>query len=112
MGRDRLAGAGLSPDVVAEVGRLVRMTENHPADDPDAKALSDADRRSSRPGRRRYAAYVADVRGEYSHVTDEDIRPRRPAPRPGRRQHLFHTAHGRATWEEPARANVARELAD
>ena len=57
---------------------------------------------------------MADVRGEYSHVTDEDFRSGRAALLRDlvAAQHLFHTAHGRATWEEPARANVARELAD
>ncbi|MGI8645706.1 MAG: HD domain-containing protein [Nocardioides sp.] len=106
---------GLDDDVVAEVSRVVRLTEHHrPADDdPNGQALSDADLAILAAGPVRYADYVATVRGEYAHVADGDFRAGRAMVLRDllAKEHLFHTSHGRATWEEPARANVARELA-
>ena len=60
----------------------------------------------------RYDRYVADVRAEYAHVTDE-------AWSEGRRRVLrtfldrskiFHTEAGRERWEAAARTNISREL--
>jgi predicted metal-dependent HD superfamily phosphohydrolase len=52
------------------------------------------------------------VRREYAHVADDDFRAGRAAVLGDllAKPHLFHTAHGRAAWEAPARANVTREL--
>ena len=109
-----LPAAGVDAVLVAEVGRLVRMTEQHrPADDDrDGRALSDADLAILAAGPDRYAAYVASVRGEYAHVGDDDFRAGRAAVLGDllAKPHVFHTAHGRAAWEDRARANVAREL--
>lgn len=101
-------------DVVAEVARLVRMTETHaPAeDDATGCALSDADLAILAAGPERYTEYVAAVRREYAHVDDEDFARGRAAvlgdlldkPR------LFHTDRAAAGWEEAARANVLAEL--
>jgi predicted metal-dependent HD superfamily phosphohydrolase len=113
--RDALTGAGVPPAVVAEVVRLVLLTETHrpePGDDNGA-ALSDADLAILAADHARYAEYAADVRREYAHVADADFRRGRAAvlrdllgkPR------LFHTAHAREHWETPARANVEREVA-
>ena len=111
---DALTQAGVPVAVVAEVVRLVRLTETHrpEGDDPDGAALSDADLAilAADPGR--YAQYAADVRREYAHVSDADFRLGRAAvlrdlldkPR------LFHTAHAREHWEAAARANVEREI--
>jgi predicted metal-dependent HD superfamily phosphohydrolase len=111
---DALTQAGVPVAVVAEVVRLVRLTETHrpEGDDPDGAALSDADLAilAADPGR--YAQYAADVRREYAHVSDADFRLGRAAvlrdlldkPR------LFHTAHAREHWEAAARTNVEREI--
>lgn len=111
-----LPGLGLEPTVVAETVRLVRLTADHrPADDDaEGHALSDADLAILAAPAARYAEYAAAVRREHAAVPEADFRAGRAAilrdllakPR------LFHTAHGRAHWEGPARANVERELAD
>ena len=113
--QDALTEVGVPADVVAEVVRLVRLTETHrpePGDDNGA-ALSDADLAILASDPVRYAEYAADVRREYAHVDDADFRRGRDAvlrdllakPR------LFHTAYAFEHWEAPARANVERELA-
>lgn len=103
------------PATIAEVARLVRLTEHHRPDAADANgcALSDADLSILAATRERYDEYVAAVRSEYAHLDDEVFAAGRaevlraltdtPA--------LFRTAHGRSEWEQSARANVARELA-
>ncbi|WP_322937052.1 HD domain-containing protein [Nocardioides bizhenqiangii] len=99
---------------VAEVARLVRLTESHRPDDTDANgcALSDADLGILAAPRSRYDEYVAAVRAEYRHLSDdvftagraEVLRELTAKPR------LFHTAHGIAEWEDAARRNVEWEL--
>jgi predicted metal-dependent HD superfamily phosphohydrolase len=110
-----LAAAGVAPDRVAEVVRLVRLTATHRPEpgDRDGAVLSDADLAvlAAAPGR--YAAYTVGVRRDFAHVVDEDFRRGRAAvlrdllAAPA----LFHTATGRRLWEAPARANVEAELA-
>ena len=111
-----LPEAGVEATTVAEVARLVRLTEQHrPATGDDAgELLSDADLGilAADPGR--YADYVATVRREYAHVPDEQFAAGRAAilrdllAKPT----LFHTTYAREQWEQRARANVARELAE
>lgn len=102
------------PSTVTETARLVRLTETHRPSDDDVNgcALSDADLGILAAPADRYAEYVGAVREEYSHLPDEVFAK-------GRRDvltdllakpHLFHTTHGRATWEAAARANVEAEL--
>lgn len=97
-----------------EVARLVRVTAAHLPDvaDSDAAALCDADLAVLAASPRRYARYVAGVRREYPHVTDEDFRRGRAEVlrRLLGRGHLFTTTTGRRRWERPARDNVALEL--
>lgn len=110
-----LTAAGLPPDAVAEVARLVRLTATHdPADDDLAgMVLCDADLAILAAPRERYAEYTAGVRREYAHVSDDDFRRGRAQvlrtllDRPA----LFRTAFGRRQWESMARANVVAELA-
>ncbi|NYD40660.1 HD domain-containing protein [Nocardioides panaciterrulae] len=111
-----LPDAGVPASVVAEVARLVRLTETHRPedDDPAGCVLSDADLAILAAPAGRYAEYAADVRREFAHVPDPDFRAGRAAvlrdllakPR------LFHTAHAREHWEAAARANVEHELAE
>ncbi|MFT4189192.1 MAG: hypothetical protein QM621_11500 [Aeromicrobium sp.] len=105
----------LDAATVAEVVRLVRLTEDHRPDPEDTSgcALSDADLAILAAPPERYDAYVAGVRAEYAHLPDDVfvagrtdvLRDLASSPQ------LFRTRHGRAHWEEPARANMARELA-
>lgn len=109
-----LTDLDLDPRSVAEVARLVRLTETHRPADDDASGcvLSDADLAILAATTQRYAEYVAAVRAEYAHVPDEHFRSGRATilrellDKP----HLFHTGHARLHWEERARANVASEL--
>ncbi|MGB0098912.1 MAG: hypothetical protein WBP61_01400 [Nocardioides sp.] len=104
----------IAPDLVAEVVRLVLLTEHHrPADDdPNGGALSDADLAILAAPAERYAEYVAAVRREWAQVADADFAAGRAAVLDDllAKPHLFHTAHARSSWEAAARANVAREL--
>lgn len=112
------AEAALAPwlpaAVVAEVARLVRLTETHrPAPgDRNGEVLSDADLGilAADPGR--YAAYVAAVRREYAHLDDATftVGRRHVLEQLLAKPSLFHTAPAIAAWERPARANVAAEL--
>lgn len=100
--------------VVAEVARLVRLTEHHrPADDDrNGCALSDADLAVLAGAPQEYDAYVAAVREEYSHLPDDVFVAGRADVLRGLadKPRLFHTAHGVAEWEQPARQNLRREL--
>jgi predicted metal-dependent HD superfamily phosphohydrolase len=99
---------------LAEVARLVRLTESHRPDDADANgcALSDADLGILAAPQPRYDEYAAAVRTEYDHLADEVFNAGRAdvlrdlAAKP----RLFHTAYALSRWEEPARRNVEREL--
>jgi len=109
-----LTGAA-EPATVAEVARLVRLTERHRAAPGDraGAALCDADLAILAAPEQRYAEYVAAVRREYSHVPDDAFAHGRAAiladllAGPS----LFHTAYAKERWGARARANVERELA-
>jgi len=100
---------------VAEVARLVRLTETHRPedDDPAGAVLSDADLGILAAPAVRYEEYVAAVRAEYAHLDDDTFAAGRAhvlgdllaKPR------LFHTAYAIERWEAPARANAEAELA-
>lgn len=105
---------GVEAATVAEVARLVRLTETHrPADDDTSGCvLSDADLAILGAPAERYAEYVAAVRAEYAHVPDDAFREGRSAILRDllAKPHLFHTAYARERWEAAARLNVQREL--
>jgi predicted metal-dependent HD superfamily phosphohydrolase len=108
---DEQAPTGL----VEEVARLVRLTERHDPepDDTAGAVLCDADLAILAADRGRYDEYVAGVRKDYAHLEDRVF----GAGRAGvladllARDTLFHTKTGRRLWEERARANLSRELA-
>ncbi len=112
---ERVLDGWVADDCVAEVARLVRMTEAHDPDPEDVAgcALSDADLAILAAPAERYAAYTADVRREYAHVDDatfargrsEILRSLASAPA------LFRTEVARERWESAARANLEAELA-
>ncbi|MDX6324449.1 MAG: hypothetical protein QOK15_803 [Nocardioidaceae bacterium] len=112
---EALSAAALPDDVVSEVARLVRLTEQHDPreDDRGGAALCDADLAVLAASPARYREYVDAVRQEYASIPE-------PAFRTGRatvlrallaRPLLFTTAYAVATWEAPARLNVTAELA-
>jgi predicted metal-dependent HD superfamily phosphohydrolase len=99
---------------VAEVARLVRLTEHHRPEEADLNgcALSDADLAVLASPPQRYRRYAADVRKEYSSVPDADFRRGRAAVLRSlvEQERLFRTTHARECWEVDARRNVAGEL--
>ncbi|WP_372736087.1 hypothetical protein [Nocardioides sp.] len=107
-------GSVISAEAVAEVARLVRMTETHTPDDSDANgcALSDADLAILAAPPERYEEYVAAVRTEFAHLDDSTFKAGRAAVLQGLsdKPRLFHTDYAREHWEAAARANVTREL--
>lgn len=110
-----LGDLGVAEHLVADVGRLVRLTATHdPAPgDSDGAVLCDADLAILAAQGAAYPAYVAKVRAEYAHLDDATFsRGRAKVLRDLlRRETLFSTTHGKAAWEGPARRNVTAELA-
>ncbi len=104
---------GWPADRCNEVERLVRATAAHVADDADAAVLIDADLSVLAADPVAYSAYSLAVRAEYAHVNAAQWASGRAAVLRSllERDHLFHTAHMRATAEPRARANIAAELA-
>ncbi len=106
--------AAHEPRQVAEVTRLVRLTESHrPAeDDANGCALSDADLAILAAPTERYAEYVADVRRELAHVPERDFRAGRAAVLGAllALDRVYRTEAGHSRWEQRARANLTGEL--
>lgn len=105
---------GLTAAEVAEVARLVRLTEHHRPtdDDPSGCALSDADLAILAADPDRYEEYVAGVRQEYLSVPDDQFRQGRAAVLRdlAAKPRIFHTRYACEHWEDAARVNVEREL--
>ncbi len=104
----------VAPGSVEEVARLVRLTARHdPAEgDANGAVLCDADLAVLGSESARYDDYARQIRREYHTVPDAAFRSGRAAILRDLlgRDRIFHTEHGRARWEAPARANLAREL--
>jgi predicted metal-dependent HD superfamily phosphohydrolase len=100
---------------VAEVARLVRVTERHDPEpgDHDGEALCDADLAILAAPQERYLEYAAGVRREYAALSDADFRKGRLAVLQdlAARDELFRTRYAREHWEHLARENLAREIA-
>lgn len=110
-----LAGLGVAPAFVAEVGRLVRVTITHDpaADDHNGQVLSDADLAVLAVPPADYQHNTARVRAEYRHVSDVDFgmwRGRMIAAMLAGPS-LYRTVEGRRLWEDAARTNLEAELA-
>ena len=111
----RLAETDLEGEAdVAEVARLVRLTEHHKPESGDHKGevLVDADLAILAADEERYRSYAAGVRKEYSAYDDATFAAGRIAILRAllEKPTLFHTAHARENWEPVARANVEAEL--
>ena len=110
-----LRALGVSAELVAEVGRLVRLTVEHDpaAGDRNGEVLSDADLAGLALPAAQYQRNSALIRQEYAHVPDDAFRAGRSKiieallAGPG----LYRTPLGRAQWETSARANMNVELA-
>ena len=109
------AERALPPEVAGEVARLVRVTAAHDptVDDRAGQLLCDADLAILASPPARYEEYAHDVRREYAAVPDDDFARGRGAILADLldRPRLFHSELARTSWEEPARANLAAELA-
>ncbi len=109
-----LPAAGAPPELVGEVGRLVRLTATHhtAADDRNGNVLCDADLAILAADASGYAAYTRAVRAEYRHVPDELFRAGRAAVlrKLAEQPYLFRTPAARRRYESAARANLAAEL--
>jgi predicted metal-dependent HD superfamily phosphohydrolase len=99
---------------VAEVARLVRLTEHHDPEPGDraGEALCDADLAILAAPAERYREYAQDVRREYAAVSDADFRAGRLAVLEdlAGRETLFRTAYAREHWEARARENLRDEI--
>ena len=112
---DELSRLNVTPELVAEVARLVRMTITHdpPPGDRDGEVLSDADLAALAVAGDAYRANTAAIRAEYAHVPDDAFRKGRSQilaallAGPG----VFRTDYARGAWEAAAQDNMRAELA-
>jgi predicted metal-dependent HD superfamily phosphohydrolase len=99
---------------VAEVVRLVHLTERHDPQPGDhrGEALCDADLGILAAPADRYAEYVAGVRREYADHPDADFRAGRLAVLRDlvSRDALFRTPYAHEHWEPRARENLRAEI--
>jgi predicted metal-dependent HD superfamily phosphohydrolase len=97
------------------VAQLVLATLTHQMEEPDAAtaALLDADLSILGAHPWIYDKYVKDVRAEYRAVADDLWALGRGQALSGLadRTHIYITPLARQWWEQPARENIARELA-
>jgi predicted metal-dependent HD superfamily phosphohydrolase len=104
---------GVSPDVVDEVDRLVRLTSTHRVEpgDRNAAALMDADLAGLGGTPEQYDRYRDAVRREYAAVSDGEFGPGRAAVLRSLLDGPIYRTHAMAGAEAGARANLMRELA-
>ena len=112
---DAIEQVGGSPELIAEVVRLIRLTATHDPDPADAPGvvISDADLAILGSTREKYVQYAQGIRQEYSHVPQDAYRAGRAQVLRGflDREHIFRTAYARSHWEAQARDNMTSELA-
>jgi predicted metal-dependent HD superfamily phosphohydrolase len=110
-----LARCSVPAPAIAEIQRLVRLTAGHyvASDDRNGALLADADLAVLARPWPAYAAYADAIRAEYAHVPDDLFRTGRARVLSGllALPSLYRVPALRDRWEEPARANIARELA-
>ncbi|MFE7869353.1 metal-dependent phosphohydrolase [Micromonospora humida] len=109
-----LTGLGVPAATVAEVRRLVLLTAGHRTapGDRDGALLCDADLAVLATPPEVYDGYATAIRAEYAHVPEADFRTGRARVLDGllALPALFRLPPLAARWEEPARANLRREL--
>lgn len=112
---DTLLGLGVDHALVAEVSRLVLLTEDHVVDaaDRNGQVLSDADLAILGAPEAEYDAFASAVREEYAHVPHAlYVNGRSAILRSiAGRERIYSTEWARSQWDAAARANLAREIA-
>jgi len=116
LAEETLAELGVRKQLYLEVSRLVLATRAHDpaAADRNGQVLCDADLAVLARPQPAYDDYARAIRTEYAQVPTADFRIGRSRilrallDRPA----IYATAPARARWEAPARANLARELAE
>ena len=121
LARDTLSTmCAVAAEDIGSIERMILATRDHHAQAStlrdDEKTMLDIDLSILGATRHDYARYAAAVHDEYvpAAATDMQFRIgrleflRRTLAMP----HLFLTAEGRRRWEEPARANIAWEIAE
>jgi predicted metal-dependent HD superfamily phosphohydrolase len=116
LAKDTLELVGAPPALGAQVARLVLLTASHdpqPNDLPGA-LLCDADLSVLGSPADEYDSYASAIREEYELVPDDTFRAGRAKILDQflARPYLFHTSNGRERWEDVARANIEREIAE
>lgn len=110
-----IASLGLPSEMADEVARLIRLTRSHEVatDDVNGMVLIDADLAILAARPKRYDRYARDIRAEYAHVDDDTYRAARAAvlERFLARGSLFNCEVMMRRCDQPARANLRRELA-
>ncbi|HEV7238021.1 MAG TPA: metal-dependent phosphohydrolase [Thermoanaerobaculia bacterium] len=116
LAREALQELGFAEEKIALVERMILATKKHePADLPEpGLAFLDADLAILGSERTRYDEYVLQIREEYAHVPDDAFRIGRDAilRRFLARPRLYFTDGFYARFEEKARENIEREIAD
>jgi predicted metal-dependent HD superfamily phosphohydrolase len=114
----RLVHLGFAPDLVAKVARYILATRHDvPAgsiEDTDLALLLDLDLSILAAAHEEYRAYAQAVRREYAFVPDLLYRPGRRRVLEGllARERIYATDSLSARWEQPARTNLAAEIAE
>jgi predicted metal-dependent HD superfamily phosphohydrolase len=108
-----LRNGGVSPDIILQVGRLVRATTHQqPAAEPDAQLLCDID--LSILGREvaAYDEFERRIRSEYAPVPETVYRRGRSVLLESflARPSIYATERFRSQYEDQARTNIARAL--
>jgi predicted metal-dependent HD superfamily phosphohydrolase len=117
LARTRLALMGLPDELATKVEHWIHATK-HAADfktcDRDLLVLLDLDLSTLAAAHAEYRIYADAIRREYRHVPDELYRAGRRRVLEGflARDRIYRTDELHALWEEPARANIAGEMAD
>lgn len=115
LARDQLTELGVDSSLVAEVARLVLLTDGHDPgpDDLAGQLLCDADLAVLGRDDAGYRAYVAAASAEYAHIPAERFRTGRLRVLRELLAHhpLFHLPTANARWEAQARANMTAEIA-
>lgn len=111
-----LARLGVLQEMVSRVGEAILATSPSAGHtlDHQQQLLLDADLNIFASKNNRYMEYVSDIRREYAHVPEADFRLGRSNIIRAflKREQIFYTPLARGLWEEKARANLKRELAN
>jgi predicted metal-dependent HD superfamily phosphohydrolase len=110
-----LTTIGWVSDRIDHVTAMIEGTSSHlDPPDLDTAILFDADLAILGSDPSAYIEYVAGVRAEYHHASDDAWTTGRMAVLQGflNRETIFATKSGRHSWEQTARSNLANELAE